>query len=126
VTGKAMRSLLVVVLLAGLGAACGSRPALSFGPDSLPNATIDQPYSVVISVSGNETPVGDIYASGQLPPGLTLEYDQSARGSAAELRGTPTVSATYQFTVSAWCLGTNVSGQTGSRQFTLTVIALPI
>jgi hypothetical protein len=121
-----VRALFAAAVLATSSAACDTRPALTFAPESLPDATVGQPYSATITVSGNQTPVGNIYAEADLPPGLTLVYDQNARGSTAELSGTPTVSAIYQFTVSAWCLGTNTSGQTGSRQYTLAVIALPI
>jgi hypothetical protein len=46
-----------IVLLA----AC--RPALSFAPDRLPDATVGQPYHATIEVSGGETPVGNISAA---------------------------------------------------------------
>jgi len=33
----------------------------------------------------------------------------------------PTETGTFKFTVGAWCLGTNVSGQTGQREYELVV-----
>ena len=118
--GKAVRTLLMVVLLGATSVACQSRPALSFAPEILPNGTVGQPYSAVIAITGNETPVGDISTADALPPGLTLVYGN--RGdSSAQLIGTPTLAGSYPLTISAWCLGTNVSGQTGSHQYTVVV-----
>jgi hypothetical protein len=119
--GAAARALLVAVVLAASSVACDTRPPLSFAPDTLPDATVGVVYSVVITISGNQTPVGDFFAESGLPPGLTLRWDESADRNRAELSGTPTATGTYQFTVSAWCLGTNVSGQTGSHAYTLLV-----
>jgi hypothetical protein len=112
---------LAATLAATFLAACDWRPALSFAPTALPDATVGQPYSVEITVSGNQTPVGDLYPAGALPPGLSLPYDQDTHSSSATLSGTPTTAGTYQLTVSAWCLGTNISGQTGSHEYTLVV-----
>ena len=114
-------ALVLVILAAGLGACTPARPALAFSPSALPNATAGSPYLQTITVSNNVTPVGDIsVSSGTLPPGLTLNF---VRGSAvsADLTGTPTTAGTYVFTVSAWCLGTNVSGQTGDQSYALVV-----
>ena len=35
--------------------------------------------------------------------------------------GVPEESGTYKFIVSVWCYGTNVSGQTGEKEYTLLV-----
>jgi hypothetical protein len=111
-----------VILVAGGLAACNpARPGLTFSPLALPNATAGSAYLQTITVSNNETPVGDIsVSSGALPPGLTLNF---VRGSSvsADVTGTPTTRGTYVFTVSAWCLGTNVSGQTGDQSYALVV-----
>lgn len=96
------------------------RPALQFKPDTLPPIWVDQPYQVDILVTGNVTPVGNYSVTdGALPPGLTLVMNQNLR--IGRISGTPTQPGTYKFTVSVWCLGTNVSGQTGDVQYTLLV-----
>jgi hypothetical protein len=41
--------------------------------------------------------------------------------SAVQIHGTPTTPGSYTFTISVWCYGTNVSGQTGDKQYTLVV-----
>jgi hypothetical protein len=108
-------------MLAAALLACGDRrPALVFSPAELPEAQVGQAYSATISVSGNVTPVGDMYVeSGALPAGLQLTFDETSR--TAEISGTPTESGTFKFTVGAWCFGTNVSGQTGGREYELAV-----
>jgi hypothetical protein len=120
-----MRALVGAVLLAtalaATTAACDTRPSLSFAPDTLPDGTVGQQYGVTITVSGNQTPVGDFFPEANLPPGLTWSWDENADRNVAQLTGTPTTAGTYQVTVSAWCLGTNVSGQTGSREYTLVI-----
>jgi hypothetical protein len=96
------------------------RPALQFKPDQLPEIRVGQPYQVDILITGNVTPVGDYSISdGALPPGLTLVMDQNLR--IGRISGTPSQPGTYKFTVSVWCLGTNVNGQTGDKQYTLLV-----
>lgn len=96
------------------------RPALEFMPDKLPAARLGQPYQVDILVARNVTPVGNYgIADGALPPGLQLTMDQTTR--IGRISGTPTQAGTYKFTVSVWCLGTNVNGQTGEKQYNLIV-----
>ena len=114
-------TLTLATALATTLVACTVRPALTFSPEALPDGAVGQPYSVAISIGANQTPVGDIYAEGALPPGLALPFDRNAPSSTATLSGTPTEAGTYQLTISAWCLGTNVSGQTGSHQYTIVV-----
>ena len=109
------------LLLGAVLLACGDRrPALVFSPAELIEAQVGESYSVTISISGNVTPVGDMYLeSGALPAGLQLTFDETSR--TAEISGTPTESGTYKFTVGAWCFGTNVSGQNGQRAYELVV-----
>jgi hypothetical protein len=96
------------------------RPALVFAPARLADAQAGLPYDVRITISGNQTPVGQILVSdGQLPPGMTLTDDHE--NSAATIGGTPLQSGQYTFTLRAWCLGTNQSGQTGEQAYALTV-----
>ena len=117
-----VRGALVIVLFALSLAACNTGgAALRFTPDRLPGAAVGQGYQAIIAVTNNDTPVGDIYVSGgALPDGMTLEF---TRGTAtnATLTGTPTTAGTYVFTVSAWCLDTNVSGQSGDQNYSLAV-----
>ena len=117
-----MRRLLaaaVVSVVLVLGCTVG-RPALEFTPAELQPAQVGQPYLAAISVERNETPVGDMWvSSGALPPGLELMFTDGT--DTGEITGTPTATGTYTFSVEVWCFGTNVSGQTGSASYTLTV-----
>ena len=114
-----VKALALAVLLI---ACTPARPPLVFSPTELPGAQTGQPYSVTISVSQNQTPVGDMYVSaGSPPPGLRLAFAGRGQATSADLSGTPTAAGTYTFTVSAWCLGTNVSGQSGEQAYTLIV-----
>ena len=96
------------------------RPALEFKPDQLPAARAGDPYRVDILVAGNVTPVGFFsITNGTLPPGLNLASERNQQFG--RISGTPSQTGTYTFTVSVWCLGTNVGGQTGDKQYTLVV-----
>ena len=96
------------------------RPALEFLPDKLPVAQVGQPYQVDILITRKMTPVGSYsITDGALPPGLHLVMDQNTR--IGRISGTPTQAGMVKFTVSVWCLGTNVNGQTGNKQYTLVV-----
>jgi large repetitive protein len=121
---RAMRSrgvFAILVMAVSLMACNTGRGALVFSPDRLQNGAVGQPYEAVITISNNETPVGDMYVSnGALPPGMTLNFSRGS-SSSADLTGTPATAGTYVFTVSAWCLGTNVSGQSGEQSYSLVV-----
>jgi hypothetical protein len=96
------------------------RPPLVISPDQLPEAQVGEPYSVTITVSDNETPVYYIAISdGDLPPGLTLTYQENE--SMAEISGTPEQVGEFTFTIIAACLGTNISGQGGTWEYTIVV-----
>jgi Putative Ig domain len=98
----------------------GCHPSLRFSPRKLLDATVGVPYAARFSITENSTPVGGVDAPApQLPPGLSLTFARS--DEAGELRGVPTRAGVYKFTVSAWCYGTNFSGQTGEREYTLVV-----
>ena len=110
----------LVILLSTIFCILTPRPELEFKPDQLPEVQVGQPYQVNILISGNVTPVGNYSISeGALPPGLTLVMDKTLR--IGRISGTPTQAGTFKFTVSVWCLGTNVNGQTGEKQYTLVV-----
>jgi len=93
---------------------------LIFSPEELPDARAGVSYEATISISQNGTPVGGIsLADGTLPPGLELVFMDAEE--TAILAGTPTQEGTYTLIVSAWCFGTQESGQTGDKQYTLVV-----
>ena len=110
-----------VVLAVALAACDSGRPPLEFDPDSLPAGAVGSAYQADITVSRNVTPVGGAsVAPGTLPPGLTLELVPGGSDT-ARISGTPTTAGTFEFTVSVWCFGTNVSGQAGEQRYTITV-----
>ena len=93
---------------------------LKFLPDALPEAQVGTTYDEEIRISLNNTPVGDFFISdGVLPEGLEFTFLEGE--DAATVNGTPTEAGTFTFTVSAWCFGTQVSGQTGEKTYSLTV-----
>jgi hypothetical protein len=97
-----------------------TRSELVFTPDTLPDAEAGVPYEVTIQISQNETPVGDFQiVEGGLPDGLTYEFVEGEDN--ARIFGVIRESGTYTFKVSVWCYGTNVSEQTGEKEYTLLV-----
>ena len=95
------------------------RPVLAFQPDILPDARVGTLYKVDILITGNVTPVDNYSISdGALPPGLALVMDEQ---HSLRIIGTPAAAGTFQFTMRVSCYGTNVSGQTGEKQYTLVV-----
>jgi len=93
---------------------------LQFTPGSLSNARTGESYTVLITVSNNNTPVFDMWVEdGSLPPGLSLTYVENS--NTAEISGIPETTGTFQFSVGAMCFGTNVSGQVGNHSYTLVV-----
>ena len=118
-----MRLFLLCASLALSLIACDAgRPPLGFEPSELPSGIVGLPYTATVTITGNETPVGDIYvAEGDLPPGVRLEFAGRGSGSTAQFSGTPTAAGSYDVTVAAWCLGTNVSGQTGEKTYTIQI-----
>ena len=123
-----LKFLTLLMFLLALLAACIPTPVpdngetgnLHFEPVQLPNAQISQEYAVTITITGGSTPVGDVFLEeGNLPAGLTLV--QVTREDKAILSGTPTQAGTFQFTIGAWCLGTQFAGDQGSKKYTIVV-----
>jgi len=123
-------SFIILVLVVGM--ACqtllpsdewieSDRGPLKFDPVSLPSAQVGVPYEAEIKVTENVTPVGDFsVAPDTLPPGLELAIEEEVADT-AKITGIPEEAGTYTFTVSVWCYGTNVSGQTGEMEYTIVV-----
>ena len=100
---------------------CTDRHPLEFTPTSLADAQVGSAYSATITVTQAATPVGGVSVqNGTLPAGLELALN-GTHDNTIKLSGTPTASGTFTFSVSVWCLGTNVSGQTATQPYTLTV-----
>ena len=95
--------------------------ALQFEPEKLPDARLGVEHETKIHVTENRTPVGNFGLSkGALPAGLELIKLEDEEDMAS-IRGVPQEAGTYTFTVSVWCYGTNVSGQTGEKEYSLVV-----
>jgi len=118
-----MRALRLTLLCAcvALAAVGCFRPALEFSPATLPDAQVGVPYSATITVSQASTPVGGAsIQDGALPDGLDLAVAKDPIDT-LQISGTPSTAGTFTFTVYVWCYGTNVNGQTATRQYTIAV-----
>jgi hypothetical protein len=122
--GAVPRTMARTVALVMVIAACSSTPerhALTFSPDALPDGRVGEPYEQRIEIGQNVTPVGGMSAPAEkLPPGLKVEKIEGS-ANAGRIVGTPTTAGTSTFEVFVWCFGTNVNGQTGTKQYSLTV-----
>jgi len=88
-------------------------PTISIAPASLPAGTAGIAYSTTsLAASGGNAPYAFSLASGALPSGLTL-------ASNGTLSGTPTSSGNFSFTAKA----TDAFSYTGTRSYTLTIVA---
>jgi hypothetical protein len=97
------------------------RGPLKFEPAEMPAAQLGVPYGVRVTISDNVTPAGQFSISaGALPRGLALEKLQGEE-NAAHIFGTPEEAGTFTFRIFVWCYGTNVSGQTGEKEYSLVV-----
>jgi len=112
-----------VIYSSALMVSCSIRSALKVSPEKLPVAIIDQPYQVVFSASKNQTPIGDFYlSSGQLPAGIKFLYVDNPSGEyRATLEGIPTEVGNFPITIATWSYGTQCTGQSGSREYILTI-----
>jgi hypothetical protein len=94
--------------------------SLKFNPADLPNAQKDIPYDVEVKVQNVETFVGEFtITEGNLPDGLSLERVPGE--NATRITGTPKEAGTFKFVMEALCEGTNSPGQTGQKEYTITV-----
>lgn len=88
-------------------------PDITITPDTLPDANEGQTYSQQLSASGSSGSYTFSITQGQLPNGLTLSNNGLISGTPEDEPGE------YTFTVEA----EDTQGFTGSREYTLTVIA---
>jgi hypothetical protein len=79
--------------------------------------TVGQTWFSYFFVSGGAAPFTWSVASGQLPPGLTLQSPYGPRDANDELAGTPTTAGTYTFTMRV----AGFDGQQATQQFTATI-----
>lgn len=114
-------ALLALLLLALTTLGCGGEvSSLKFSPDQLPGAHVGQSYSATIAVSNNKTPVYRMaIVDGRLPAGLA--FHQTKGSGSAEISGVPTAAGASTLAVSASCLGTNTTGQSGRQAYELVV-----
>lgn len=92
-----------------------SCPTITVSPASLLNGTTGTPYNQTITASGGTMPYVYTVTAGALPTGLTLV-------SNGTLSGTPTVSGSFNFTVTS----TDSNGCTGLRAHSVSVSCPPI
>ena len=85
-------------------------PTITLSPSSLPDGKQNQAYSKTITASGGSSPYTFTKTSGSLPNGITLS-------SGGVLSGTPTVAATFSFTIQA----KDTYLCTGSKAYTLRI-----
>lgn len=88
-----------------------SAPTISLAPSTLSAATVGIAYSQSATASGGTAPYTYAVSAGALPAGLSLS------ASTGMLSGTPTAAGTFGFTVR----GTDASGYSGTRSYSLTV-----
>lgn len=94
--------------------------ALHFSPDMLPDGQVGEAYKVVITLSNQRTPAFNMGADkDNLPAGLTGTFDQEKQ--TYTLDGIPGQTGTFSLTISALCYGTNVSGQSGEKEYRLVI-----
>src|SRR5713101_3823807 len=92
----------------------GTTPApLAIATTSVPSGTVGQAYSTQLNATGGTSPYTWSVSLGSLPAGLTLS-------AAGVISGTPTTAGSSTFTATV----SDVSAQTSSTSFTLTVASL--
>jgi len=93
---------------------------LVFVPANLPDAQIGVFYQVQVSVENVRTFVGEFFITqGNLPGGLSLERVPGENST--RITGTPKEAGTFKFVIQVLCEGTNSPGQTGQKEYTITV-----
>lgn len=89
-------------------------PTIVVDQTTVPGTTAGEGYSQALTASGGAAAYSFAVTAGALPTGVSL-------GAGGALTGTPTVSGTFNFTVTA----TDAHGQAGSRAYSV-VVAVPV
>ncbi len=89
-------------------------PTLTLSPATLPNAAVDDDYSLSLSTTGGNAPYSYLILSGSLPDGLTMD-------SSGVISGRPTGSGSSSFTVHV----ADASGCATVGSYSLAVFARP-
>ena len=89
-------------------------------PAALPDAQLGVMYEAEIHITQNVTPVGDmVITDGVLPSGMELVFMEGE--DSAIISGIPDETGTFPFTLTVWCYGTQVSGQTLEKDYQIVV-----
>lgn len=94
-------------------------PTIVLDPVTLPNATFGVAYSETITADGSIAPYSFAVTSGSLPPGLTL-------APGGTLSGTPTLSGSWGFTITATDATAAPGPYAGARAYSITVAQVPL
>ena len=110
----------VLVLLATLSCQLLNTPSIGFTPNAMPKGQVGVFYYVIIKLANNKTPAGEFtIIQGSLPDGLVLQ--RLSGQDAVLISGTPQKSGAFHFVLNVWCYGTNHSGQTGTKDYVLSI-----
>lgn len=101
------------------------KDSLVFLPDSLPSGKVGKQYEANIKIKNNNTPVSWFkLLEGSIPTGLSLNecgIEEHPCEEDFKLIGVPKQSGTFEFKIGVSCFGTNVSGQSGNKTYTLVI-----
>lgn len=89
--------------------------SISITTTSLPNGTVQTPYSATINTSNGCTPFKWAVSSGNLPSGVSMKPSKST--TSLSLTGTPSTAAGYSFTISA----TGCKGAVAKMAYNVTI-----
>ncbi|MCB9421046.1 MAG: hypothetical protein H6667_14685 [Ardenticatenaceae bacterium] len=89
-------------------------------PPALPAAQAGVMYEVELHITQNVTPVSDMLIKDGAPPD-GLEFVFLEGEDAATISGIPQETGSFHITVTVWCFGTMVSGQTLEKEYEIIV-----
>lgn len=110
----------ILIFLAIISCQILHTPYLGFVPNAMPKGQVGVYYFAIIKITNNKTPAGEFSISmGSLPRGLTLQ--RLTGQDAVLISGTPQETGAFHFVLNVWCYGTNYSGQTGTKDYVISV-----